>query len=125
MQPFPYPLIKCALIPDAQEKLHDRIHRRFDLMMQQGFLDEVRRLFERGDLHPALSSIRCVGYRQLWQHLAGQVSLDQALENAQTATRQLAKRQMTWIRSDRKLTAFSGGAADIADRIASLCENIW
>jgi tRNA dimethylallyltransferase len=69
-------------------------------MLAGGLLDEVRRLRDRGDLDPELPSLRAVGYRQLWQHLAGDLSLDQAVEEARRATRNLAKRQLTWLRAD-------------------------
>jgi len=68
--------------------------------MEEGFLDEVRSLRARGDLDPDLPSLRSVGYRQLWTHLAGACSLEQALAEGQRATRNLAKRQLTWIRSE-------------------------
>jgi tRNA dimethylallyltransferase len=68
-------------------------------MMDGGLLDEVRALYRRGDLHPGLPSIRCVGYRQLWEYLEGRTPLEQAVEQAIAATRQLAKRQLTWLRS--------------------------
>jgi tRNA dimethylallyltransferase len=74
-------------------------------MMQQGFLDEVRLLRARGDLNADLPSLRSVGYRQLWAHLAGDLGLDDAIARAQRATRNLAKRQLTWIRSE---PAFAG-----------------
>ena len=72
-------------------------------MMAQGFLSEVDALHRRGDLHAALPALRAVGYRQLWAHLAGALSLAEAVARAIAATRQLAKRQLTWIRSDATL----------------------
>jgi tRNA dimethylallyltransferase len=66
--------------------------------MAAGFLEEVRQLRRRGDLHPDLPAVRAVGYRQLWQHLEGESSLDEAVTRAVAATRQLAKRQLTWLR---------------------------
>src|SRR5690606_16493356 len=72
---------------------------RFDQMLERGLVEEVEKLRRRGDLHENLPAIRCVGYRQIWQHLAGQDSLEQAREKAIAATRQLAKRQLTWLRS--------------------------
>jgi tRNA dimethylallyltransferase len=73
-------------------------------MMRVGFLDEVRGLHARGDLTPAHPAVRAVGYRQLWEHLDGEFPLSEAVRRGITATRQLAKRQMTWIRSERGLT---------------------
>ena len=80
-------------------RLHESLARRFKSMMDAGLLAEVRALQARGDLTEANPAIRAVGYRQLWAHLAGSYSLDVAVERAVAATRQLAKRQMTWLRS--------------------------
>jgi tRNA dimethylallyltransferase len=88
-----------ALEPAQRSWLHERIARRFDVMLQQGFLDEVRQLKMRSDLHTNLPSMRCVGYRQAWEHLEGRSSLAEFREQGIAATRQLAKRQMTWLRS--------------------------
>ena len=88
-----------SLEPSDRAVLHARIARRYQAMIAAGLLDEVRSLHARADLHPGLPSIRCVGYRQLWDHLDGRISLDQAIEQAIAATRQLAKRQITWLRS--------------------------
>ena len=80
--------------------MHERIRQRFNLMLEQGFLDEVRALRERGDLSPDLPSMRAVGYRQAWDYLGGKLSADEWVERAVIATRQYAKRQMTWLRSE-------------------------
>lgn len=88
-----------SLEPSDRLALHQRIAKRFDDMLDQGLVDEVRALFERGDLNPDMPSIRCVGYRQLWAHLKHELSLSEAREKAVAATRQLAKRQLTWLRS--------------------------
>ncbi|NBW50612.1 MAG: tRNA (adenosine(37)-N6)-dimethylallyltransferase MiaA, partial [Betaproteobacteria bacterium] len=79
--------------------LHERIAQRFDLMLQGGFLDEVKALMARGDLHPDLPSMRCVGYRQAWEALAGTSPMAGLRDKGVFATRQLAKRQITWLRS--------------------------
>jgi tRNA dimethylallyltransferase len=91
-------VIEYALAPVERAHLHAGIERRFELMMQAGFLAEVSRLYERGDLSLGHPSMRCVGYRQLWQHLAGECSLQAATVQGIAATRQLAKRQLTWLR---------------------------
>ncbi|TAN30067.1 MAG: tRNA (adenosine(37)-N6)-dimethylallyltransferase MiaA [Castellaniella sp.] len=104
-----------SLEPADRSVLHDRIGRRYQDMMAAGLLDEVRALHQRGDLHPGLPSIRCVGYRQLWDHLEGRVPLEDAIERAIAATRQLAKRQLTWLRAMRERTlidCLSGQATD-------------
>jgi tRNA dimethylallyltransferase len=93
------PLIaQLAICPADRKVLHRRIEQRFHQMMDQGFLEEVKALYQRGDLHPGLPAIRAVGYRQLWQHLAGECNLEEAVEKGIAATRQLAKRQLTWLR---------------------------
>jgi tRNA dimethylallyltransferase len=81
---------------------HERLARRFETMMAAGFLDEVRGLRDRGDLTAAHPSMRAVGYRQLWGHLDGRYGLEEAGQRAVAATRQLAKRQLTWMRAERR-----------------------
>lgn len=93
------PTWQIALAPPDRKLLHERIEQRFDLMLQQGFADEVAALRGRGDLHLDLPSMRCVGYRQMWLHLDGELSYDEMRERGIIATRQLAKRQITWLRS--------------------------
>ncbi|HET9862066.1 MAG TPA: tRNA (adenosine(37)-N6)-dimethylallyltransferase MiaA [Steroidobacteraceae bacterium] len=95
-----------ALIPGDRARLHAALERRFAQMMAEGFLDEVRSLYARGDLTEAHAAIRAVGYRQLWAHLAGSYSLEIAVDRAVAATRQLAKRQMTWLRSMSNIRVF-------------------
>ena len=103
---FPWRVLKLALLPANRELLHERIARRFDIMLDEGFLDEVRALRGRGDLHADLPAMRAVGYRQAWQHLNGQTSAADFRNRAIFATRQLAKRQITWLRSDRGARLF-------------------
>ena len=93
-----YRVVQLGIRPLQRAVLHRRIEQRFQAMLAGGFLEEVAALHGRGDLHPALPSMRAVGYRQLWQHLDGQLSLDEAVANGIAATRQLAKRQLTWLR---------------------------
>jgi len=92
--------LKLVLAPADRAALAARIEQRFARMMELGFLDEVRSLYGRDDLGPELPSIRAVGYRQLWDHLAGRCDLDEAIGRAVAATRQLAKRQLTWLRAE-------------------------
>lgn len=99
------PLESWALAPRSRPMLHQRLASRFHAMMTAGFLDEVRALHRRGDLTPRHSSIRAVGYRQLWAHLEGECGLAEAVERGIAATRQLAKRQLTWMRGMRADTA--------------------
>ena len=95
----PVATITLSLEPLERSLLHTRIAERFDQMLKLGLVAEVQALHARGDLHPGLPSVRCVGYRQLWAMLEGELDLKQAREQAISATRQLAKRQITWLRS--------------------------
>lgn len=97
---FPWRVLKLALVPAQRQELHARIARRFDAMLAEGFLDEVRALRERGDLHPDLPALRAVGYRQAWEHLAGATDGPTFRDKGIFATRQLAKRQITWLRAE-------------------------
>jgi tRNA dimethylallyltransferase len=99
-EPSSLRLAAFAIVPGDRAALYRRIDERFVAMMDEGFLDEVRALHARGDLHPDLPSLRSVGYRQLWAHLTGGCALDEAVAAGQRATRNLAKRQLTWLRGD-------------------------
>ncbi len=98
---FGWRVLKLALIPHDRAPLHERIAQRLDAMFAQCFVEEVLKLRARGDLHADLPAIRAVGYRQVWQHLDGEFDLDESRQRALFATRQLAKRQTTWLRGDR------------------------
>ncbi|MGQ9425046.1 tRNA (adenosine(37)-N6)-dimethylallyltransferase MiaA [Gilvimarinus sp. F26214L] len=93
-----YELIQLGLVPRDRSMLHQRIERRFLAMLNQGFEDEVRILYRRGDLTPHLPAIRAVGYRQIWDYLNGECSREEMVERGIAASRQLAKRQLTWLR---------------------------
>lgn len=95
--------LKLGLAPASRADLHGAIEQRFHQMMAAGFLAEVTRLHDRGDLHAGLPAMRAVGYRQLWAHLEGECSLDEAVRRGVAATRRLAKRQMTWLRAEAGL----------------------
>ncbi|HSE13536.1 MAG TPA: tRNA (adenosine(37)-N6)-dimethylallyltransferase MiaA [Rudaea sp.] len=99
-EPTSLRLARYALLPCGREELYSRIETRFDEMLASGLVEEVRRLYDRGDLHADLPSMRAVGYRQLWRHFAGKCSLLEAISAAKQATRNLAKRQLTWLRGD-------------------------
>jgi tRNA dimethylallyltransferase len=113
----PAPLLRpdlfLSLEPRERGWLHARIAQRFDAMLDDGFLDEVRRLRARGDLHPGLPSMRCVGYRQAWEALDGQWPLAALRERGIAATRQLAKRQLTWLRSLPQRQVLACDAPDV------------
>lgn len=110
--------VKLALQPASRKVLHERIDRRLKFMLNNGFLDEVKVLRQRPDLTAQHSSMRSVGYRQLWQHLDGETSLEAAQEKALHATRQLAKRQITWLRSEPELQSFDPLEVQTIDAIS-------
>ena len=97
-EPLPYNIAQFAIAPENREILHQRIEQRFHKMLDLGFQQEVEKLYQRADLHPDLPSIRCVGYRQMWEHLRGDYDYDEMVFRGICATRQLAKRQITWLR---------------------------
>ncbi|ELR63405.1 tRNA delta(2)-isopentenylpyrophosphate transferase [Photobacterium marinum] len=109
---LPYKVHQFAITPKDRAVLHQRIEQRFDNMIEAGFEQEVRALYDRGDLHPDLPSIRCVGYRQMWDYLDGSCNLDEAVFRGICATRQLAKRQITWLRSWKDLTWLDSSDVD-------------
>ena len=110
-----------SLEPQDRAWLHERIAQRFDAMLAAGFLDEVRGLRARGDLHPDLPSMRCVGYRQAWESLDGTWPLHSLRERGIAATRQLAKRQITWLRS---MPARHAVACDQPNAVAQLVQAV-
>lgn len=114
---FPWRVLKLALLPADRQRLHERIARRFDAMLQEGLLDEVRSLRARGDLDADLPAIRAVGYRQAWEHLDGRTDAEQFRERAIFATRQLAKRQITWLRSDYGARMFEPDLPALVERV--------
>ena len=117
--------VTLSLEPSDRLALHTRIAQRFQAMMDAGLLSEVERLYSRGDLHANLPSIRSVGYRQLWQHLETGTPLTEAVEQAIAATRQLAKRQLTWLRADTLRLAVDCLSSGAAARIVDLAARHW
>ncbi|QTH63198.1 tRNA (adenosine(37)-N6)-dimethylallyltransferase MiaA [Psychrosphaera ytuae] len=103
-QPIPYDIKQFAFMCEDKSVLHERIEQRFHIMLEQGFEQEVKRLHARGDLHMDLPAIRSVGYRQMWQYLEGELDRDEMIFRGVVATRQLAKRQLTWLRSWKQVT---------------------
>lgn len=99
---LPYRILKLVRAPSDRKLLHERIARRFHLMLEQGFEEEVRRLLARGDLSPDLPAMRSVGYRQMLKYLLGEYSRVEMVERGIIASRQLAKRQFTWLRADNE-----------------------
>ena len=115
----PYTISQFAIAPEERAVLHQRIAKRFDLMLSQGFKQEVEKLYERNDLHEDLPSIRSVGYRQMWQHLDGSLSSDEMRERGIIATRQLAKRQLTWLRGWEQVSWLDTFANDNLTKITA------
>lgn len=118
---LPYRTLQFAIAPTDRELLRQRIAERYQLMLSQGFEQEVRALYQRGDLHADLPSIRCVGYRQMWEYLEGKMSYDEMVYRGIVATCQLAKRQMTWLRGWENVTWLETGAVNNADIV---CQSI-
>lgn len=117
--PLPYQFHQFAIAPKDRKILHERIEKRFKIMLEQGFKNEVLALYQRNDLHPDLPSIRCVGYRQMWEHLAGECDYEEMLFKGIAATRQLAKRQLTWLRSWPDVTWLETDGQENLQRVLS------
>ena len=111
--------IKIALQPATRELLHARIEERLNLMLNNGFIEEVKELYQLPGLTAKSPSMRSVGYRQIWQHLDGETTLDEAGTKALFATRQLAKRQITWLRSESDLNSFDPLEVGTVDAISA------
>lgn len=123
-QQLPYQVTSIGVWPPDRAVLHQRIEQRYEIMLQQGFQQEVEALMARGDLHLDLPSMRCVGYRQMWQHLAGQYDYPMMVHKGIVATRQLAKRQLTWLRSWPDLQVFDSLDAKLAFNVMQLFDRI-
>jgi tRNA dimethylallyltransferase len=118
----PYRFVNLALAPPERGVLHQRIAERFRSMLEQGLVDEVRAFHARPDLHPGLPSMRAVGYRQVWSWLEGECSETEMVERGIAATRQYAKRQLTWLRGEADLTWLDPASPGLADRLANWWE---
>lgn len=110
-------VLAIALVPESRAELAARIEQRFDAMAADGFLSEVERLRARGDLSSDMPAMRAVGYRQLWAHLDGRCTWEEARAKAIVATRQYAKRQLTWLKGDTRIETWPAFAADRAGRL--------
>lgn len=117
---FPFRPITIALMPEARDHFNERVSKRFATMLKVGLIDEVRQLYQRPDLNLEFPSLRSVGYRQVWQYLAGQLSKEEMIEKAEAATRQLAKRQMTWLRSWPEMSRLDAGGAQLMNKAQSI-----
>jgi len=114
---LPFALKPFALVPAERELLHERIAGRFDAMLKAGLVEELKALRERYRLTPGMPSMRAVGYRQVWQYLDGEIDEARMREQATAATRQLAKRQLTWLRSFREVERVAEDARALAMRM--------
>jgi tRNA dimethylallyltransferase len=114
---LPYRLCSIALSTEPRERLYQRIAERFEVMLELGLISELRKLRRTYALEPEMPSMRCVGYRQVWGYLDGEYSLATLREKAVTATRQLAKRQLTWLRATPNLTWFDSTSEDLRDQV--------
>jgi len=112
---LPYRVVKLALAPGERSLLHERIEQRFRQMVRNGLVEEVEQLHARGDLSPDLPSIRCVGYRQVWSYLEGEWDHLTMVERGIAATRQFAKRQFTWLRSERNVEWFESTERNLVE----------
>lgn len=121
---LPYTIAQLAIAPAQRQVLHDRIAQRFRVMLEQGFVEEVEALRRRSDLHAGLPSIRAVGYRQVWEYLDGELSRDEMVERGIIATRQLAKRQFTWLRGWENLHWLDSLACDNLSRVLKYLESV-
>jgi tRNA dimethylallyltransferase len=115
---LPYRVLKLGLLPEDRAGLHARIAARFEAMLAAGLVEEVRRLFRRGDLTPELPAMRAVGYRQVWAHLAGEIGYGELPEKVIVATRRYARRQLTWLRGEVNLEHYPAGEVRVAERMA-------
>jgi len=123
-EPLPWQFVKLVLLPSDRAVLHERIARRFTRMLEMGFVQEVEALYARGDLHEQMPSIRAVGYRQLWHYLQGRINYTQMQEQGVAATRQLAKRQLTWLRSETGVQTFDALDTKNGDQVLKwLCDS--
>jgi tRNA dimethylallyltransferase len=116
-QSLPYRVSKLIVAPSDRTVLHTKIAGRFRQMLAQGFLDEVQSLYRRGDLDATMPAIRAVGYRQAWAHLQGEMDLPTMTEKAVAATRQLAKRQFTWLRKETDAVHFETEDARLLNKV--------
>ena len=119
---IPYQQIKLIIAPSDRNVLHEIISKRFHIMLEKGFIDEVEKLYLRGDLNEKMPSIRAVGYRQAWSYLQGDTNIDAMTEKAIIATRQLAKRQFTWLRKVTDVTSFQSEQPDLLNEILRIRE---
>ncbi len=123
LEPLPHAVIKMALAPFDRSIIHERVRQRFTGMLEDGLVDEVSGFFNREDMHEGLASMRIVGYRQIWRYLEGRLSYREMRERAVIATRQLAKRQLTWLRREKNITWFDSLKPEVLHEILKFLSN--
>ena len=123
-KPLPYESILIAIAPKDRAILHERIEKRVQKMLHIGLIEEVRTLYERGDLHQKLPVIRSVGYRQVWAYLEGKLSFEEMQQKIVIATRQLAKRQLTWLRRWPNIHWFNSEAEDLVQKVEKFLTDV-
>lgn len=114
---IPFRKIKFIIAPEDRAQLHEKIAQRFKLMIQLGLIEEVETLYQRGDLTEQMPAIRAVGYRQVWSYLQGNYDLEEMIEKGIVATKQLAKRQFTWLRREQDATQFVSGEINLVEKV--------
>lgn len=115
-------LVKIIVSPEQRDEIHNRVKKRFHSMIELGFIDEVRKFYERDDLSPSLPSMRMVGYRQIWRFLDGILSFQEMQDHAIIASRQLAKRQLTWLRSEQAANRVTGEEQENLDKTLKILQ---
>nr|WP_026340218.1 tRNA (adenosine(37)-N6)-dimethylallyltransferase MiaA [Amphritea japonica] len=123
-QKLPYDVRQICVMPQERKTIHERIEKRFQIMLEQGFEEEVRGLWNRGDLNLQMPSVRCVGYRQMWEYFEGSWDYNTMIEKSVIATRQLAKRQITWLRSWDNLHHFESADPNLTNNALKLLDGI-
>ena len=116
-KPLPYQPIKLIVAPEDRKLLHEKIAQRFKKMIEQGLVEEVEGLYQRGDLNETLPAIRAVGYRQVWSYLNGDYDRETMIEKGIIATRQLAKRQFTWLKKEQDAMHFTSYDPNLATKV--------
>jgi len=119
-----YQMVNLVVSPNDRAILHERIAKRFDQMLEAGLVEEVKHLFARGDLNLEMPAIRSVGYRQVWEYLLGHYTYEETRERAIIATRQLAKRQLTWLRSWPDVMWFDSEASDVYAQVQTVVADV-
>lgn len=123
LPPLPYRFVNFSIAPQERKELHKRIEKRFDQMLDAGFLEEVERLYRQPEITADMSSMRCVGYRQAWDYLDEKLSFHEMRERGIIATRQLAKRQLTWLRSWPNLYQLDTNDTKVLAKALKIVEN--